>query len=137
MICASPNRPFFIVNLLRYLAEKILLLNTTNFRGDYPTKRRTQTGEILLRYNCDAQPFLWPIIAVRFTFGIPEASQTRLDGTITTLRAKLARLDLLIIDDFALCPMSKKELTDILEIIEGRSSQSSIIMVAQRSPQEW
>ncbi|WP_407067050.1 hypothetical protein, partial [Falsihalocynthiibacter sp. CO-5D18] len=25
----------FIKNLLRYLAEKILLLNTTNFRGDY------------------------------------------------------------------------------------------------------
>jgi hypothetical protein len=36
MICASLNRPIFIVNLLRYLAEKILLLNTSNFRGDYP-----------------------------------------------------------------------------------------------------
>ena len=36
MICASLYRPFFIQNLLRYLAEKILLLNTTNFRGDYP-----------------------------------------------------------------------------------------------------
>ncbi len=36
MICASLYRPFFIVNLLRYLAEKILLLNTANFRGDYP-----------------------------------------------------------------------------------------------------
>ena len=37
MICASLYRPFFIVNLLRYLAEKILLLNTTNFREDYPS----------------------------------------------------------------------------------------------------
>jgi hypothetical protein len=36
MICASLNRAVFIKNLLRYLAEKILLLNTTNFRGDYP-----------------------------------------------------------------------------------------------------
>jgi Fic family protein len=35
MICASLYRPFFIVNLLSYLAEKILLLNTTNFREDY------------------------------------------------------------------------------------------------------
>ena len=33
MICASLNHPFFIVNLLIYLAEKIPLLNTTNFRG--------------------------------------------------------------------------------------------------------
>ena len=35
MTCASLNRAVFIKNLLRYLAEKILLLNTTNFRGDY------------------------------------------------------------------------------------------------------
>jgi len=55
MICASLYRPFFIVNLLRYLAEKILLLNTTNFRGDYhvfdyierfynPTRRHSTIG---------------------------------------------------------------------------------------------
>jgi len=31
----SLNRPFFIQNLLRYNAEKILPVNTTNFRGDY------------------------------------------------------------------------------------------------------
>ena len=35
MICASLNRAVFIKNLLRYLAEKILLVNTTNFRGEY------------------------------------------------------------------------------------------------------
>jgi hypothetical protein len=35
MICASLYRAVFIKNLLRYLAEKILLLNTTNLRGDY------------------------------------------------------------------------------------------------------
>jgi site-specific recombinase XerD len=41
MICASLYRAVFIKNLLRYLAEKILLLNTTNFRGDYHSGRRT------------------------------------------------------------------------------------------------
>lgn len=66
-----------------------------------------------------------------------EIVYARLDGTITKLRAKLARLDLLIIDDFALSPMSKQELNDIFEIIEDRSAQSSTIMIAQRFPQEW
>jgi hypothetical protein len=33
MTCASLNRAVFIKNLLRYLAEKILLLNTTKFGG--------------------------------------------------------------------------------------------------------
>jgi|GEM_PF-5171308 hypothetical protein len=36
MIRASLNRAVFIKNLFRYLGRKILLLNTTNFRGDYP-----------------------------------------------------------------------------------------------------
>jgi hypothetical protein len=35
MICASLNRPFFIVNPLRYLAEKILLSKNTSVRRDY------------------------------------------------------------------------------------------------------
>jgi len=35
MTCASLYGPFFNVNLLSDIAEKILLLNTTNFRGDY------------------------------------------------------------------------------------------------------
>jgi len=34
LICASLNRPFFIEDLLKYLAEKIPLVNTTNFRGE-------------------------------------------------------------------------------------------------------
>lgn len=38
MIWTSLYRAVFIENLLRYLAEKILLLNTTDFRGDYPWK---------------------------------------------------------------------------------------------------
>lgn len=34
-IWGSLNRPIFISNLLVYLAEKILLLKPSNFRGDY------------------------------------------------------------------------------------------------------
>jgi hypothetical protein len=36
MICASVYLLVFIRNLLVHTAEKILPLNTTNFRGDYP-----------------------------------------------------------------------------------------------------
>jgi hypothetical protein len=38
-ICASEYRDFFIVNLLSYIAKKILVFNTTIFRGDYRTNR--------------------------------------------------------------------------------------------------
>lgn len=66
-----------------------------------------------------------------------EVMYARLDGTISKLRVKLSRLDLPIVDDFALSPMSKQELTDLFEIIEDRSAHSSTIMIAQRSPKEW
>ena len=43
----------FIKNLLRYLTEKILLLNTTNFRGDYqPLQHETTTQCIGLSPAC-------------------------------------------------------------------------------------
>lgn len=68
---------------------------------------------------------------------VEEANYARLDGTMAKFRAKLSRLDVLIIDDFSLSPMKKQELTDIFEIIEDRSSQSATVMIAQRSPDEW
>jgi DNA replication protein DnaC len=68
---------------------------------------------------------------------VEEVMYARLDGSIAKFRAKLSRLELLIIDDFSLSPMKKQELNDLFEIIEDRSVQSSTIMIAQRSPQEW
>jgi hypothetical protein len=44
MICASLNRAVFIKKNIRYLAEKILLLNTTNFRGGLPLRRSVSLG---------------------------------------------------------------------------------------------
>jgi small conductance mechanosensitive channel len=76
MICASLNRPFFIVNLLRYLAEKILLLNTTNFRGDYPTSK------ISTNFSAIKATLIWRLNSTNGS-----ASTTLLDPTAhTTVR---------------------------------------------------
>ena len=48
-ICGSLNRSIFISNILIYLAEKILLLNPSNFRGDY----------LCLARSCPAAIFIW------------------------------------------------------------------------------
>jgi len=68
---------------------------------------------------------------------VEEVMYARLDGSITKLRMKLSRLDLLIVDDFALASMKKQEITDLFEIIEDRSANKSTIVVGQRSPSEW
>jgi DNA replication protein DnaC len=78
-----------------------------------------------------------PVRYVRAGRLVEEVMYARLDGTITKLRSKLARLELLIIDDFALSSMNKQELTDLFEVIEDRSTQTSTIMISQRSPEEW
>lgn len=74
---------------------------------------------------------------VRASRLVEEVTYARVDGSIAKFRAKLSRLELLIIDDFSLSPMKKQELNDLFEIIEDRSVQSSTIMIAQGSPQEW
>mgnify|MGYP001800028940 FL=1 len=53
------------------------------------------------------------------------------------MRKKIANLDLLILDDFALSPLSKQELTDLFEVIEDRSTMSSVIMISQRPAVDW
>lgn len=45
--------------------------------------------------------------------------------------------DLLILDDFALSPLSKQELTDLFEVIEDRSTMSSVIMISQWPAVDW
>ena len=68
---------------------------------------------------------------------VEEIGYSRLDGSISKLRQKIARLDLLILDDFALSPLKKQELTDLFEVIEDRSSVSSVIMISQRPAVDW
>jgi hypothetical protein len=50
------KRPIFTSNLLVYIAEKILLLNPANFRGDYRCIGRTKGGlNSKLHVVCDGR----------------------------------------------------------------------------------
>lgn len=42
------------------------------------------------------------------------------DGTYTTLLARLARIEVLVLDDFLFAPMNDSELREVLEILEDR-----------------
>ena len=49
-----------------------------------------------------------------------ELTLARADGSYIRLLAKLARTDVLLIDDFALTPLQDQERRDLLEILEDR-----------------
>ena len=77
------------------------------------------------------------VVRARAARIVEELGYSRLDGTIPKLRKKIASLDLLILDDFALSPLKKQELTDLFEVIEDRSTLSSVIMISQRPAVDW
>jgi len=61
----------------------------------------------------------------------------RADGTYLKLIAKLAKFNLLIIDDIGLNPMNETERKDLLEIVEERHLSSSTIVASQIPIKDW
>jgi DNA replication protein DnaC len=61
----------------------------------------------------------------------------RADGTYMRLLAKLARLDVLVLDDWGLAPIQDQERRDLLEILEDRYGSRSTIITSQLPPAQW
>ena len=50
---------------------------------------------------------------------------------------KLKKINLLILDDFGVSSLKAAEARDLLEIVEDRINQSSLIITSQLKIQEW
>ena len=61
----------------------------------------------------------------------------RADGSYARLLARLARIDVLVIDDWALSPALEAERHDLLEIIEDRYANRSTIITSQLPHTKW
>jgi len=61
----------------------------------------------------------------------------RADGTYGRLLGKLARMDVLVLDDWGLAPMQDPERRDLLEILEDRYGTRSTIVTSQLPPAQW
>ena len=61
----------------------------------------------------------------------------RADGTYTRLLSKLARVDVLVLDDLALVPLQDAERRDLLEVLEDRYGTRSTIVTSQVPPAHW
>jgi hypothetical protein len=66
-----------------------------------------------------------------------ELTLARADGTYIRLLGKLARLDVLVIDDWGLAPVQDPERRDLLEILEDRYGARSTIITSQLPPAQW
>ena len=59
------------------------------------------------------------------------------EGTIPRLYRDLARIDLLIIDDWALAPIDAARARDLLEILDDRFGHRSVIVTSQLPVADW
>jgi DNA replication protein DnaC len=61
----------------------------------------------------------------------------RADGSLRTLLARLARVDVLVVDDWAMAPLADAERRDFLEICEDRYQMRSMILTSQLPVAKW
>ena len=59
------------------------------------------------------------------------------DGSYVRMLTRLARVDVLIIDDFAIAPVSDEERRHLLELLEDRYGTRSTIVTSQLAPTDW
>jgi DNA replication protein DnaC len=66
-----------------------------------------------------------------------ELALVHADGTYPRFLAKLARIDVLVLDDWGLVPVGDAERRDLLEIIEDRYGNRSTILTRQLPSESW
>jgi DNA replication protein DnaC len=66
-----------------------------------------------------------------------ELALARADGTYARVLAKLARMDVLVLDDWALTPVQDPERRDLLEVLEDRYGTRATIVTSQLPPAHW
>lgn len=66
-----------------------------------------------------------------------ELRLARADGTYPRVLARLAKFDVLVVDDFAIAPLADTERRDLLEVLEDRHGTRSTVVTSQLAPGDW
>jgi len=66
-----------------------------------------------------------------------DLAMARADGSFRNLLARLSRIDVLVVDDWAMAPLSEPERRDFWEICEDRYQVRSLILTSQLPVPRW
>lgn len=66
-----------------------------------------------------------------------ELALARADGTYARLLTRFARADVLVLDDWAMAPITDTERRDLLEVLEDRYGTRSTVVTSQVPPEMW
>ena len=68
---------------------------------------------------------------------IEELALAHADGTYTRLLGRLAKVDVLVLDDWGIAPLRDQERRDMLEIVEDRHGARATIITSQLPVENW
>jgi DNA replication protein DnaC len=68
---------------------------------------------------------------------LEELALAHADGTYTRLLGRLAKIDVLVLDDWGLAPLREQERRDLLEIFDDRHGTRSAILTSQLPVEKW
>jgi DNA replication protein DnaC len=74
---------------------------------------------------------------VRLPRLLQQLAVARGDGSYARILDRLARLDLLAIDDWLLAPLRDSERRDLVEVIEDRSERAATLIASQLAAKDW
>jgi len=77
------------------------------------------------------------VIFTRADAMLRRLKQSRLDNSRESIIAELTSVDLLIVDDFALEPMSRDESRDIYQLVVERNGRAPTVITSNRDTAEW
>ncbi|MCH9671685.1 MAG: IS21-like element helper ATPase IstB [Gammaproteobacteria bacterium] len=66
-----------------------------------------------------------------------ELAVARVDGSYPRVLARLAKFDLLAIDDWLIAPLNDAERRDVMEVIEERAERASTLVATQLPIEDW
>lgn len=77
------------------------------------------------------------VLYQRFSLLMEELTTARKDGSLPKLRNHLSKFKILILDDWAMAPLSDGNRQDLLELIEDRCGNGSLIITTQLPVSKW
>jgi DNA replication protein DnaC len=78
-----------------------------------------------------------PALYLRASRMLDELAIARIDGRLARLAASWARVEVLLIDDFLLRPLTPDQAAEVLEVIEDRAGLRSTIVTSQLPIANW
>ena len=76
-------------------------------------------------------------LSVRLPRFLEELVQAKADGSYSKKLLALSKIDLLCLDDFAICPFTDQNRRDLLEVLDDRYQKKSTIITSQLDVKLW